>query len=110
MGGPQTVEEPEGQTWTEPAKMEGDWEEQYVLHARDFLDCVKSRQTPIADVESGHQVVTACHLSNISLRVGRKIRWDAKKEEIVDDAEASRMLVRDYRSPWDEELRSLKVT
>ena len=110
VGGPQTVEEPEGQTWTEPAKMEGDWKEQYVLHTRDFIDCVKSRRTPIADVESGHQVVTACHLSNISLRVGRKIHWDAKKEEIVDDAEAARMLVREYRSPWDQELASLKVT
>jgi hypothetical protein len=42
--------------------------------------------------------------------VGRKIHWDAKKEEIVDDAEAARMLVREYRSPWDQELASLKVT
>ncbi len=110
VGGPQTVDEPEGQLWTEPAKGEGDWVEQYVLHARNFLDCVKSRQTPIADVESGHQVVTACHLSNISLRLERKIRWDAKKEEIVGDAEASKMLLREYRSPWDGELAHLKVT
>ena len=96
--------------WTEPAKMAGDWQEQYVLHVRNFLDCVKSRNKPIADVESGHQVVTACHLSNISLRLGRKIHWDAKKEEIVGDAAAAAMLVRDYRSPWDEALANLKVT
>jgi hypothetical protein len=104
VGGPQTVDEPEGRMWTEPAKMEGDWVEQYVRHARNFLDCVKSRKTPVSDIESGHQVATACHLSNISLRTGRKIRWDAKKEEIVGDGEASKMLVRPYRSPWDKEL------
>jgi hypothetical protein len=52
-------------------------------------------------------VATACHLANISLRTGRKIVWDAQREEIVGDAEASRMLVRPYRAPWDAELRSL---
>jgi predicted dehydrogenase len=110
VGGPQPVDEPKGQTWTEPAKMEGDWQRQYVLHTRNFLDCVKSRKAPIADIESGHQVATACHLSNISLRVGRKIRWDAKKEEIVGDAEAGAMLTREYRRPWDRALADLKAT
>ena len=110
VGGPQPVPEPEGEKlWTEPDRMKGDWQEQYVLHIRDFLDCVKSRKTPASDVQSGHQVATACHLANISLRTGRKIRWDAKKEQIVDDPQAARMLVRDYRSPWDRELRSLNV-
>ena len=110
VGGPQPVDEPEGQTWTDPATMAGDWQEQYVMHEQNFLDCIKSRKTPIAPVESGHQVVTACHLSNISLRLNRKITWDAEKEEIVGDAEASKMLARPYRSPWDKELASLKVT
>jgi hypothetical protein len=77
---------------------------------RNFLDCIKSRATPISDLESGHRVATVCHLANISLRTGRKLRWDADREQIVDDAEASRMLVREYRAPWDAELRSLNVT
>ncbi len=56
----------------------GDQREQFREHAaRNFLDCVKSRATPISDLESGHRVATACHLANISLRLGRKVRWDA---------------------------------
>ena len=58
----------------------------------------------------GHQVATVCHLSNISLRVGRKLVWDAEKEEIVGDREANAMLVRPYRSPWDAELSALRVS
>ena len=80
------------------------------LHARNFLDCVKSRQTPISDLESSHRVATALHLANISLRVGRRLRWDAEKEEILGDPEAAQMLVRPYRKPWDAELRSLNVS
>jgi predicted dehydrogenase len=79
------------------------------LHARNFLDCVKSRQTPVSELESSHGVATALHLANISLRVGRRVAWDAEKEEIIGDAEAAQMLVRPYRKPWDAELRSLKV-
>jgi hypothetical protein len=78
----------------------------FVAHARNFLDCVKSRKRPSADVEDGHRTVTACHLANISLRIGgRAIRWDAEREEIVGDKEASAQLVRPYRKPWDEVLR-----
>ena len=56
-----------------------------------------------------HQVATTCHLANISLRVGRKITWDAQKEQIVGDPQANEMLTRPYRSPWDKELQSLQV-
>jgi len=52
-------------------------------------------------------VATACHLANISLRTGRKLRWDAEGEQIVDDTQASAMLVRPYRRPWDDVLKSL---
>ena len=76
---------------------------------RNFLDCVKSRKEPIADLESSHRVATACHLANISLRTGRKIFWDTDKEEIVGDQKAAGMLVRPYRQPWDAELRALGV-
>jgi predicted dehydrogenase len=71
-----------------------------VAHARNFLDCVKSRQRPNADVEEGHRSAVMCHLGNISTRLGRSIKWDAAKEQVVGDAEANRMLARPYRSPW----------
>jgi hypothetical protein len=85
----------------------GDQREQFREHVRNFLDCVKSRATPISDLTSGHRVATACHLANISLRLGRKLSWDATQETIVNDAEAAKMLVREYRTPWDRELKAL---
>ena len=111
VGGPQLEPEEKGQFWTTPEKDDsGDAIQDYARHTRNFLDCVKSRQQPLSDLESGHQVATVCHLSNISLRTGRKLVWDAEKEEIVGDQQANAMLVRPYRSPWDAELRALGVS
>jgi predicted dehydrogenase len=95
--------------WIEPVKARGSSDEQFDLHVRNFLDCVKSRQKPISDVEDGRQSTTACHLANISLRLGRKIRWDADKQEIIGDREASGYLERPYRKPWDGVLRSFRL-
>jgi hypothetical protein len=67
---------------------------------QNFLDCVKSRKKPVADVEIGHRSIIPCHLANIAFRAGRKIRWDAEKEEIIGDAEASAMMSKRYRAPW----------
>ena len=112
IGGPQPLPDPRPkQYWTEAeTDNSGDWKQQYVLHVRNFLECIKSRRQPNSDLDSAHRVATACHLANISLRVGRKVRWDAEKEEIVGDAEASKMLTRPYRKPWDAELRALGIT
>lgn len=105
-GGPQkTVTAPE--FWTQARKEPGSSDQQFDSHVRNFLDCVKSRQQPIASVEQGHQVATAVHLANISLRVGRKLHWDAATEQIVGDAEAAKYLERPYRQPWDQVLRGL---
>jgi predicted dehydrogenase len=95
--------------WTEARKGGEPDGEPMGRHVRNFLDCIKSRQRPIADVEEGHYVSTACHLANLSLRLGRKLRWDAEKEQIIGDKEASAMLVRPYRKPWDDVLRSFKL-
>ncbi len=66
-GGPErSTVKPE--PWVAAIKEPGSSAEQFDLHARNFLDCVKNRQRPIADVEGGHQVTTACHLANLSLR------------------------------------------
>ncbi|MHC4509673.1 MAG: Gfo/Idh/MocA family protein [Planctomycetota bacterium] len=69
-------------------------------HRRDFLDCVKTRKTPITPAEIGHRSATVCHLGNIAMILGRKIRWDPKKEQIIDDPSANRMLGYAMRSPW----------
>ncbi|MCI0377456.1 MAG: Gfo/Idh/MocA family oxidoreductase, partial [Gemmataceae bacterium] len=71
------------------------------LHVRNFIDCVRSRQTPVADVEIGHRSTLVAHLGNIAYRTGRKLRWDAAKEQIVGDLEAARLLGRQARKPWD---------
>jgi predicted dehydrogenase len=107
-GGPERSQR-QPEPWAQPMKEAGSSNEQFDLHVRNFLDCIKSRQRPIADVEDGHQVATACHLANISLRVGRKLCWDAEREQIVGDAEAARMLIRPYRRPWDEVLRGFQL-
>ncbi len=73
---------------------------QHLPHVRNFLDCLKTRQRPNADIEVGHWATTTCHLGNISLRVGRKILWDAKQEKITNHAQANAMVTRQYRAPW----------
>ncbi|MEP0845008.1 MAG: Gfo/Idh/MocA family oxidoreductase [Phycisphaerae bacterium] len=69
-------------------------------HIRNFLDCMRTRQPPNADVEIGHRATTVCHLGNIAYRTGRKIRWDAQREQIIDDPEAAGLLTRAYRAPY----------
>ena len=69
-------------------------------HVANFLDCVKSRTAPAADVSIGHRSATVCHLGNIAVRTKRKIVWDPKAEAIVGDAEASKWLTKEYRRPW----------
>ncbi len=74
-------------------------------HHANWLECIKTRNSPICDVEIGHRSATVCHLGNIAARIGRPITWDPVKEEITGDSEASRMLSRPYREPW--KLRSV---
>jgi predicted dehydrogenase len=69
-------------------------------HHRNFLDCVKSRQPTITPVETAHHSAIPGHLGLIAMLVGRKLTWNAKKETIAGDPEASRLLKRGYRAPW----------
>jgi len=66
----------------------------------NWLDCIRSRQRPNADVELGHLGSVPAHLSNIAYRVGRRIRWDGVKETIPGDSEAVALLGRAYRKPY----------
>jgi len=47
-----------------------------------------------------------CHLANLALRLGRTLRWDDAKQDVVGDPEASKLLTKEYRSPWDRELKA----
>ena len=67
-------------------------------HVRNFLDCIKSRQDPVAPVEIGHRSATVCHLGNIAMQLRRKLRWDPVQESFVDDDQANQMLLRPLRA------------
>jgi predicted dehydrogenase len=69
-------------------------------HMKDFLSCIESRRTPVADIEQGYISSTACILANLSLQVGRSITWDHAKGEAVGDVEVNKLLRRPYRAPW----------
>jgi predicted dehydrogenase len=69
-------------------------------HEREFLDCVKSRKKTLTPVEVAHRSQTPGHLGYIASVVGRKLKWDAAKQTIVDDTEAANLLARPMRQPW----------
>jgi predicted dehydrogenase len=70
-------------------------------HMQNFIECVRQRKRPVADVEIGHRSATVCHLGGIAVRLGRKLRWNPATEHFIDDEEANKMLSRPMRSPWN---------
>jgi hypothetical protein len=69
-------------------------------HHENFLDCIRSRARPVADVEIGHRTTTVCNLGQIAMTLGRKLRWDPVTESFPDDPVANRLRGRAARSPW----------
>lgn len=82
-------------------------EDTMALNERDWLNSIRTRNAPLCGLEHGHRVAVACNLANMSLRLGRAIRWNPEKEEVIGDQEAAAMCVRPYRAPWDQVLRSI---
>ena len=72
-----------------------------VNHMGNFFDCVQSRHTPVSDVDSSHRTVSTCHLGNISMRLGRPLKWDPTKEAFIDDREADTWLKREQRKGFE---------
>jgi len=72
-------------------------------HMGNFFNCIRSRKDPIARVEVGHRSATLCHLAAISMRLRRKLEWDAEKESFIGDgaAEANAFVAREMRKPYD---------
>jgi predicted dehydrogenase len=69
-------------------------------HMLDFLAAIEKRSRPVADVEEGHISTASCILANLSLELGRPLRYDPQKRVVVNDREATRRLARAYRAPW----------
>ena len=69
-------------------------------HKADWITCIKTRKTPVADVEIGHRSTTFCHLGNIARWTGRKLRWSPEKEVFIGDEEANGLLERPMRAPY----------
>ena len=71
------------------------------LLVRDFVECVRSRRTPLAPAETGHRTTIVPLIGNIALRTGRKLRWNAEKEAFEgNEPEAIALLGRQHRKPW----------
>ena len=62
---------------------------------------MKDRTDPISDVHTHHRAMTTCHLANISIRLGRKIKWDPKKEQVIGDKEANKWQSRKQRKGFE---------
>jgi predicted dehydrogenase len=75
------------------------WQAEY--HMQDWMECMRSRKTPLADVEIGHRSISICHLCNITRQVNRKLRWDPETEHFVGDAEADALLRRTRRKGYE---------
>ncbi len=75
-------------------------------HWANFLHCVQTRQEPISDVHSHMRMLNVCHLAGITARLGRKLQWNSKAEEITGDDQANGFLARPYRAGYEIEMAS----
>jgi predicted dehydrogenase len=70
------------------------------FHVQNFLECIKTREKPNADIEIGAHIARFAHLGNIAFKSGRKVYWDAEKGKFIDDDKANEMVKAKYRAPW----------
>ena len=82
--------------WSDQTAM---WQAKW--HLQNWLECIKSRQLPNADVEIGHRSISIAHLANITRKLNRQLKWDPAKEEFVGDEEANRLVSRPRRAGFE---------
>ena len=70
-------------------------------HMKNLLACIETREKPVADIEQGHISSVSCILANLSLKLGRTLKWDPVKHQVVGDPEANALLARPYRAPYE---------
>jgi hypothetical protein len=73
-------------------------------HARNFLDCCRTRKPPVENLEVGHHVSSVAMLGNIALRSRSRIEWDADSSTVTGNPQANALVKRAYRAPWKLEL------
>ena len=81
--------------------VDGRSDESTFEHARNFVECIRSRRNPAADIAEGHASSILPHLGNIACRTGAKLQWNGDTEQIENSKEAAELLGRDARKPWD---------
>ncbi len=69
-------------------------------HMMDLLAAIDARSKPVADIEQGYISTATCILANNAMKLGRTLKWDAAKQQVINDNEANQMLTRPYRKPW----------
>jgi len=69
-------------------------------HYKEWHNCIRTREKPISNEDAAYQSQFLCHSSEIAQRLRRPLKWDAKKEAFIDDAEANRLMGKPYRGPW----------
>ncbi|MBL7042070.1 MAG: Gfo/Idh/MocA family oxidoreductase [Pirellulaceae bacterium] len=82
------------------------WSDQTALwqaewHMQNWIDCIRAREKPVADVETNQRSVSVCHLANITRWVGRRLTWDPVKERFVNNDEANRYIDRPRREGYE---------
>ena len=70
------------------------------LHVQNFLECIKTREKPNADIEIGAHIARFAHLGNIAYKTGRKVYWDGENGKFIDDDQANELIKAKYRAPW----------
>ncbi|MEM8866524.1 MAG: gfo/Idh/MocA family oxidoreductase, partial [Planctomycetota bacterium] len=70
-------------------------------HMADFVECMKTRNTPVSDAESHHRNLSVCHAINIAMRLGRSLTFDPATETFQDDPQANGFLEREQRKGYE---------
>ena len=98
---PETRSSGQKQVDRTPAMEMTGFEEVYGPHVRNFVDCIKSRQRPVSDIEIGQRATNSCHLANIAYRTQSRVGWDpASQTPVQPGPEVRKLLSVAYRSPW----------
>jgi predicted dehydrogenase len=84
----------------EPVEKSFEPEDGTVALVRNFLDCIKSREKCLVDLEEGHRSTSFAHLANIALATGSRIEWDPVRERVTNNEAANKLLHYEYRQPW----------
>jgi len=83
-----------------PERTRNEWAQSIQKHFANFLDCIKTGRETLAPCEEAHRSITIAHLGNIAMLLGRDLRWDPEREQVINDVAAQAMLNRPYRGPW----------